>query len=146
MLVIDKLGRRYIMLRTIPFAAASWIIVAVGMWLNGHLSSDEDSGLNAGSITAFTGIILFLLCFSIGMSATPWTVNSEIYPLHIIGSGNSVATTTNWLSNFIVASIFPLFLDTTAGEVISFSVLAIFAVLAWVFVYILVPETANKPI
>ena len=145
LLFIDKLGRRYLMLRTLPFAAASWIVVAIGMWLNGK-SDSSDSGLNAGSIMAFTGVILFLLSFSIGMSSTPWTVNSEIYPLHIIGSGGSVATTTNWLSNFVVATIFPLTLTTTAGEVASFSVLAIFAVLAWVFIYFLLPETANKSI
>ena len=29
--VIDRLGRRYLMLRTLPFIMTTWLIVAVGM-------------------------------------------------------------------------------------------------------------------
>jgi hypothetical protein len=45
-----------------------------------------------------------------------------------------------------VSSIFLIFLDTQLGSVLCFVVLAIFAALAWVFVYFLVPETANRTI
>lgn len=45
-----------------------------------------------------------------------------------------------------MSSIFLIFLDTQLGSVLCFVVLAIFAALAWVFVYFLVPETANRTI
>ena len=95
---------------------------------------------------AFAGIILFLGSFSVGMSSTPWTVNTEIYPLHVIGTANSLSTTTNWATNFVVATVFLIFLDTKLGSVLSFIVLAGFAVLAWVFIFNLLPETAGKNI
>ena len=38
---IDRLGRRYIILRSMPFAAASWIVTAIGMSMTG-LNHDED--------------------------------------------------------------------------------------------------------
>lgn len=80
------------------------------------------------------------------MSSTPWTVNAEIYPLHVIGTANSLSTTTNWLSNFVVATVFLIFLSTPLGSVLSFIVLAFFAGLAWVFIYLMLPETANRSI
>ena len=138
---IDKAGRRYLMLRTLPFSVIGWLITALGMYMNGY--SDAKT---TGSYVAFVGIILFLFSFSIGMSSTPWTVNAEIYPLHVIGTANSLSTTTNWLTNFVVATVFLIFLSTPLGSVLSFIVLAIFAVLAWVFIYFLLPETANRTI
>ena len=89
---------------------------------------------------------MFLLFFSFGMSATPWTVNAEIYPLHVIGTANSLATTVNWLVNFIVASVFLETTQTVRGEVMTYSLLAFFAFSGFLFVYSMVPETANKQV
>jgi MFS family permease len=140
-LYIDRYGRRFLMLRTLPFATLGWLITAFGMYLNGYTDVKT-----SGSYIAFVGIILFLASFSIGMSSTPWTVNAEIYPLHVIGTANSLSTTTNWTTNFVVATVFLIFLETPLGSVLSFIVLALFAVIAWVFIYYLLPETANKNI
>ena len=89
---------------------------------------------------------MFLASFSVGMSSTPWTINTEIYPLHVIGTANSLSTTTNWATNFVVSTVFLIFLETKLGSVLSFVVLASFAVLAWIFIYKLLPETAGKNI
>ena len=35
MFFIDKLGRRYIILRSTPLAAVSWLVTAIGMSLTG---------------------------------------------------------------------------------------------------------------
>ena len=37
-------------------------------------------------------------------------------------------------------------METDAGKVYTFDILAGFALLAWIFIYCLVPETANKKI
>lgn len=89
---------------------------------------------------------MFLASFSLGMSSTPWTINTEIYPLHVIGTANSLSTTTNWTTNFVVATVFLIFLDTKLGSVLAFLVLALFSVAAWIFIYFLLPETAGKNI
>lgn len=59
------------------------------------------------------GIMLYLAFFSIGLGCTPWTVNSEIYPLHVRGVGICISTTANWIANYAVAQ---LFLTMTATE------------------------------
>ena len=106
-LYIDSLGRRYLMLRCTPISCIGWLITAVGMFLNQYT---QGSSQVAGTVVAFVGIVIFLASFSVGFSSQPWTVNTEIYPLHVVGTAQSLSTTTNWLSNFVVSSLFLLFL------------------------------------
>ena len=84
--------------------------------------------------------------FATGFGGTIWTVNSEIYPLHLIEQGVALATATNWLSNFCVSTVFLTSMETDEGKVYTFDILAGFAIFAWIFVYFLVPETAGKTI
>ena len=81
------------------------------------------------------------------MSSTPWTINAEIYPLHVIGTANSLSATTNWVTNAFVSEVFKLVTEISiASEVIVYCCLGGFAILCFFFVYYLIPETANKPI
>ena len=89
-------------------------------------------------------MMFFIIFYSIGLGSTPWTVNSEIYPLHLRGAGNSLATTSNWISNFIIASVFLTLIDTNIGKLITFASLALICALCWIFVYYLLPETKGK--
>jgi hypothetical protein len=75
------------------------------------------------------------------MSSTVWSVNTEIYPIHLIATGTALATSTNWLSNYIVSSTFLSIMQTDAGKVIAFIILAFFSLIAWLFIYFLLPET-----
>ena len=64
---IERLGRRWIILRMIPFIALSWIITAIGIWF-----TDEDqteSMQESGGKIAFAGLSCLLLTFSLGMGA-----------------------------------------------------------------------------
>ena len=95
---------------------------------------------------ALISLILYLAFFSVGMSSTVWSVNTEIYPIHLVATGTSLATSTNWLSNYIVSSTFLSIMHTDIGKVIAFIILACFSLLAWLFIYFLLPETNGLPI
>ena len=136
--IIDRLGRRYILLRTLPFVILGWVVVATGMGIAGNPDNKSTGGM-----ISFVGLIIFLLFFSIGVSST---VNAEIYPIHVIGTASSLSTTTNWATNAVVASVFLLTTSTVVGQVITYSILALFGLLCLIFVYFKVPETANKEI
>ena len=138
---IDRLGRRYILLRTLPFVSIAWLIVAIGMALN--TSSQTQTW---GGQVSFVGLMMFLLFYAIGIGTTPWAINSEIYPVHVIGTANSIATTVNWLANFLVSFMFLETTGTQVGAICTYIALAIFAACAWTFVYVLIPETAKKDI
>ena len=55
-----------------------------------------------------TAILAYIFFFAIGMGPIPWTLNSEIYPLHVIGTANSIAASSNWIANFCIAELFKI--------------------------------------
>jgi MFS family permease len=142
--VIDNLGRRYIMLRSLPLIFLTLCLISLSMYLS--LYSDDPSTVSNGHVLFFVSIILYLAFFSLGFSSTPWTVNSEIYPIHLVGTAVGLATATNWLSNFAVSSVFLTSMETDAGKVYTWLILAGFTIAAFVFIYFLLPETAGKKI
>jgi SP family galactose:H+ symporter-like MFS transporter len=69
-----------------------------------------------------------------------WLMISEIYPLRSRGTAMSVASIANWGSNFLVALTFPVLLAALGGAG-SFWLFAVLGIVAWIFVYLRVPET-----
>lgn len=65
-------------------------------------------------------LFIYLALYSIGMGATPNIVNSEIYPIHLRGIGNSIATMGTWLSNYLISAVFLTAIETKIGEVVIF--------------------------
>ena len=81
------------------------------------------------------------------MGPIPWTVNAEIYPLHVIGTANSIAASSNWIANFFVAEVFKIITSISlAAEIAMYVVLGVFSLLTFLFVYYYMTETAGKPI
>ena len=132
------------MLRFIPGLFLSMVVISISMYF--IVFYDDEKVKSDFRIVFIAFIIVYLLCFSIGFSSTPWTVQSEIFPIHLIGTGVALCTATNWASNFIVASVFLTSMESDAGKVYTFAILALNALLAFLFVYFFVPETANKRI
>jgi len=79
---IDRMGRRYIMLRMLPGIFCSLILVAVAFYLSLFTVGTAQS---VGNYLSLLGLISYLGFFSIGMSAPVWSVNTEIYPIHLVG-------------------------------------------------------------
>jgi MFS transporter, SP family, solute carrier family 2 (myo-inositol transporter), member 13 len=140
---IDRIGRRFIILRSLPFLFVATCVISMAMYL-----STYTAGTSAliGNYMALGGLMLYLAFFSIGFSSTVWTVNAEIYPIHLIGTASSLATATNWISNFAVSACFLTILSTDPGKVYVFLILGGFTLAAIAFVYFLLPETKGKPI
>ena len=138
--IIDKLGRRYIMLRFIPGIIFSLLTVSFGMYLSTY-NNEHSSAHKVGGFISLIGLFLFICFFTISLSGVVWAFNAEIYPIHLVGTGNSLATSSNWLSNFIVSSFFLTITSTDAGKVYAYLILCAFSIGAWIFVFFLVPET-----
>lgn len=98
------------MLRTLPGCALSMCVLGAGMWL---LNINNSNGQWVSTL----GIFVYLGFFSVGVGATPWTVNSEIYPLYLRGIGNSMATLGNWLGNYVISALFLTATESEVGQV-----------------------------
>lgn len=149
--VLDKAGRRWIMLRGLPGIFASCLVVSLAMYLSLFGGDPDGSGpqtteQQVGNYLAVAGLVLYLAAFSVSMSSSVWSVNTEIYPIHLVGTATSLATATNWGANFLVSTFFLSIMRTDTGCVLAFLLLGAFAIAAWLFVYRLLPETGGREI
>lgn len=80
MLKVDSLGRRYLMLRCLPFLALSMFLLSISMFMKLTFDYTKMSGW-----TCLVSAGMFVIFYSIGFSAQPWMVCSEIFPTHLRG-------------------------------------------------------------
>ncbi|THX11825.1 general substrate transporter [Aureobasidium pullulans] len=126
---IEKFGRRQLMLFGAAGQAASMAILA-------GTTSRTSSGLG---ITAAVFLFVFNTFFAIGWLGMTWLYPAEIVPLRIRAPANALATSANWIFNFMVVMITPV-----AFETIKYQTYIIFAVInAFIVpcVYFFYPET-----
>ena len=79
----------------------------------------------------------------IGLGPVFWLLISEIYPVKIRGLAMSIATVANWGANLLVALTF-LTLIQFMGRPGTFWLYGLVGIAAWIFAYILVPETKGR--
>jgi len=126
---IEKFGRRQLML----FGAAGQ---ALSMAVLAGSTSRVSSGL---CITAAVFLFVFNTFFAIGWLGMTWLYPAEIVPLRIRAPANALATSANWIFNFMVVMITPV-----AFQTIGYKTYIIFAVInAFIVpcVYFFYPET-----
>lgn len=114
-------------------------------WCNG--TNDDFTFLKEQCPSDYGGLIIFalclyLLCFASGLGPTPWTVNSEIYPLWCRSWCISLATFVNWCANIIVSQTY-LTLDSQLHQwtFLLYGGITVFGLVVFI---IILPETKGK--
>ncbi|KAJ1730741.1 hypothetical protein LPJ61_002861 [Coemansia biformis] len=94
----------------------------------------------AGTWLALASLIFYVALYAVGLGNVPWLVQSEIFAQGIRSKAGSIATATNWVSNFIISVTYLTMTQhiTASG---TFWLYAGIMVLGLVFVYLMVPET-----
>jgi sugar porter (SP) family MFS transporter len=133
--IVDRVGRR-------PLLLIGLIGMTVSLGLLGVVFS-LGSTSGAAGLLATVCLGLYIASFAISLGPIFWLMISEIYPLNMRGSAMSIAALCNWGSNFIVALTFPVLLATFGGAG-SFWLFAVIGIVAWIFVYFMVPETKGR--
>ena len=133
--IIDRVGRR-------PLLIIGLIGMTISLALLGLVFSLESTSTAAGLLATIC-LALYIASFAISLGPVFWLMISEIYPLSIRGSAMSVAAICNWGSNFIVALLFPVLLAALGGAG-AFWLFAVIGVVAWLFVFFMVPETKGR--
>lgn len=131
---MDSLGRRSLLLFTLP-------PMAITMCITGFSFSISDPNIRF-ALTAGT-IYLFCLLYSPGMGPVPAAYSAEVFPLshRELGTSSAVAVTNIFAA--ILSLTFPLLLESL-GTQGSFLLYATLNVVAWVLVFLLVPETKRR--
>jgi SP family galactose:H+ symporter-like MFS transporter len=131
--LVDKLGRRPLLLMGIPGMGLSLISIISGAYFK----------VPHFEIIAVVCLASYIIFFSLSMSQIPWLLISEIYPSNIRGKAMSLSTLVNWSSNYLVTLSF-LPLIGVLGINGTFGVFIFFIALAFLFALRQIPETKGK--
>ncbi|OJD20907.1 hypothetical protein ACJ73_07756 [Blastomyces percursus] len=134
--IIEKVGRRPLMLFGAAGMSISMAVLAGANYRLTHLG-DSKAGI-AQAVFLF----VFNTFFAIGWLGMTWLYPAEIVPLRIRAPTNALATSANWIFNFMVVMITPVAFDS-----IGYKTYVIFAVInAFIFptVYFFFPETRYR--
>lgn len=95
------------------------------------------------SIIAVIALIVFRIGYSAGFGALVWVYASEALPLRLRSTGASTLLTVDLLANFVITAGF-LSVLTSLGGAVAFGCFFVLCVAAWVFAYVLAPETKGR--
>jgi sugar porter (SP) family MFS transporter len=135
--IVDRLGRRPTLLIGIGIMILSGVLMAV------VFSFATFTGVL--SALGFVGILFFTAAFNFGFGSMVWVYASESFPAQLRTLGSSTMLTADLVANVIIASFF-LSALTSLGGMVTFIILVVFAVIAWLFVWWLAPETRGRPL
>lgn len=140
---IDRIGRRKILLYSIPVMIAGLALSAIAFY---HISlPDVSPGSSATSSQepwvwiVLIALVIYVSGYAVGIGNVPWQ-QSELFPLSIRSIGSGIATATNWGSNFIIGLTFLPMMEvlTPAG---TFTFYSLVCLAGWVLVRRIYPET-----
>ncbi|KAH3901094.1 myo-inositol transporter ITR1 SCDLUD_002570 [Saccharomycodes ludwigii] len=144
--VIDRVGRRFILLLGMPFMITFLVINAIGFhFLNmkfvGNDVIVENGGFSAWRIVIIVMMVAFAASYAIGIGTVPWQ-QSELFPQAVRGVGTSYCTATNWAGSLIISSTFLTMLKTITPTG-TFALFAAFSTVSLIGVYFCYPELSG---
>ncbi|KAK7532478.1 general substrate transporter [Phyllosticta citribraziliensis] len=143
---IDRVGRRRILLLSIPFMVAGLAMCSVSF--NFLDLPEQETGATAAhaqggpwAVVILLSMVVYVAGYAVGLGNVPWQ-QSELFPLAVRSLGSALATATNWGTNFVVGLTFLPLMDglSPAG---TFALYTAVCVAAWGTVHRIYPETAG---
>lgn len=147
--LIDRVGRRRILLYTIPGMVIALLLCAFAFTFINLAPPTDRQGTVAGSSTPsrlpavaiLISLLLYVIPYATGLGPVPWQ-QSELFPLSVRSLGSSLSTSTNWLCNFVVGVTFLPMMDVLT-PFWTFATYAGVCALGWVAVWAIYPETMS---
>ena len=140
LMLVDRVGRRHILLITMWGMAVALICAAVFFhWIPiNHNLSLESSHIGWPADLVSVCMVVYVGFCSTGMGNTAW-LSSEFYPMEVRAVGTMMLTLTCWASNVIVASTFLTQMENTTPSG-AFGFYASICFFGWIAVYFCYPE------
>lgn len=128
---------RSLLLTTIPVLVMALIVLVVSTTIS--LNTVAQAALSCASV------IVYICCFVMGFGPIPNILCAEIFPTRARGLCIAICALTMWVGDIIVTYTLPVLLDSI-GIAGVFGIYAVVCVVAWVFVFLKVPETKGMPL
>lgn len=160
-IIVDKLGRRILLLLSVSVMAICTIVLGVYFYLN---ENDPAKTASIGWLP-IVAMCIFIVVFSLGFGPIPWVsfksllvtrssdfklkfnyfqfMIGEIFPADVKGFASSICGSFNWIMAFIITKTFTNILSAIGiGQ--TFWLFSGFSILGTIFVFFVVPETKGK--
>ena len=141
--IMDKIGRR-----TLLTAGAAVMVPALGMMsaaFSTATGSGEDVQLGDGAgIVALIGMNLFAIAFGVTWGPVMWLMLGELFDNDLRTIAVAVCTAVNWLTNWSITRSFPTLAEI--GLSYAYALYTVFALLAFLFAWRVLPETQDRAI
>jgi len=141
--LIDRVGRRRILLLTIPAMAGALALCAGAFAFVRLPESTADGPLPPQSrlpaVLILVSLVLYVSPYAMGLGSVPWQ-QSELFPLSVRSLGSALATATNWGCNFVVGLTFLPMLEGLTPPW-TFATYAAVCAAGWLVVWRIYPET-----
>lgn len=145
--LIDRIGRRRILLYSIPVMVVALVMCAITFsWLDlrdltSQPSTHHDDKNSSLPIAILLCLTVYTGAYAFGLGNVPWQ-QSELFPLNVRSLGSALATATNWASNFVVGLTFlPMMELISPGW--TFAIYAVVCAVGWVAVWAIYPEMSG---
>ena len=138
-LVVDRLGRRILLMASIIFLFLMAFILGVYF----YLSENKPEVSKEISWLPLLAVCVFILMFNIGFGPVPWMMLGEVFAPEVKGVAASSAGVLNWLLAFVVTKFYTNLKDAMDASG-TFWLYSGFSAIGIFFVYFLVPETKGK--
>ncbi|KAK4101039.1 general substrate transporter [Parathielavia hyrcaniae] len=143
--LIDRIGRRRILLWSIPFMIAGLLLAAYGFSFI-KLSStdstrDSTSPAQGAAVMILVSIMVYVAGYALGLGNVPW-MQSELFALNVRSLGSGISTATNWGANFVIGLTFLLLMDALTPSW-TFVLYAAICATGYGLVWKFYPETAG---
>lgn len=148
LIVIDRIGRRRILLYSTPFMVLGLLLSAWGFSqmdlstaaLDSAETSPPQDNMGA-AVLVLVSIMIYVASYAIGWGNVPW-MQSELFSLSVRSLGSGAATGTNWGCNFVVGLTFLPLMDALSPTW-TFVLYALVCVVGLWLVARIYPETSG---
>lgn len=104
-----------------------------------------DLGSTANASISTASVVIYFCFFVMGFGPVPNILCAEIFPTRVRGLCIAICALTFWICDIIVTYSLPVMLNSVGlGGV--FGLYAAVCFIAWVFVFLKVPETKGMPL
>ncbi|GMM37717.1 myo-inositol transporter [Saccharomycopsis crataegensis] len=145
---IDRIGRRRILLFSLPCMVAALVVCAIAFhFLNVDFSNStavihsSGNGISGWGVVIIVAMICFAASYAIGIGNVPWQ-QSELFPQSVRGVGCAYCTGVNWGGSLIIAATFLTMMQniTPTG---TFAFFAGLITVSWLLVFFMYPELSG---
>ncbi|KZV93692.1 general substrate transporter [Exidia glandulosa HHB12029] len=141
---IDSLGRRPILLWSIPAMTFGLVLASVSFYFlrKGTLQLDGDEWYPPQwSAAVLLSMLIYISAYAVGLGNVPWQ-QGELFPLEVRGVGVALASATNWAASFLVGTTYVPLMRTISSAG-TYGVYAGVVIPGYLFCIYCYPETAG---